>query len=123
MAYNDQLASRVRESLRGRGVAFEEKAMFGGLCFMIDGKMSVGVEKERLMVRIDPDIHEEALRRKGCIPMDFTGRPMRGFVFVLPEGFASDADLASWLNLAIEFNPRAQSSKAKKRPAKRMVRK
>ena len=85
--------------------------MMGGLCFLVSGKMCVGVEKERLMVRLDPDIYETSLERKGCTPMDFTGRPMRGFVFVNAEGNASDRELASWLDLALEFNPRAKASK------------
>lgn len=89
----------------------------GGLCFMIDGKMCVGVEKERLMARIDPEIYEISLRRKGCVPMDVTGRPMRGFVFVTGEGLASEHDLALWLELALEFNPKAVSSRKKKRKA------
>jgi hypothetical protein len=73
--------------------------------------MCVGVEKSRLMARIDPEVYEAALKRKGCRPMDFTGRPMRGFVFVDAEGFASTHDLSSWLQLALDFNPRAKSSK------------
>ena len=116
MAHDEQLATRVRKFFKARAVAFEEKRMMGGLCFMVDGKMCVGVEKQRLMARIDPSIYEKALGRKGCVPMDFTGRPMRGFVFVNAEGFASDRDLASWLELALEFNPRAVSSKKKKKP-------
>lgn len=115
MAYDEQLAARIREYFGARGIAFEEKRMMGGLCFMIDGKMCVGVEGERLMARIDPDIYETALSRKGCVPMDFTGRPMRGFVFVEAEGLMSEHDLASWLDLALEFNPRAVSSRKKKR--------
>ena len=90
----------------------------GGLCFLVNGKMCVGVEKDRLMARIDPAIYEKALDRKGCLPMDFTGRPMRGFVFIKAEGLASDRDLASWLDLALEFNPRAVSSKKTKRNRK-----
>jgi len=113
MAYNEQLATRVRHYLKQRRVAFEEKRMMGGLCFMANGKMCVGVEKDRLMARIDPNIYEKALGRKGCVPMDFTGRPMRGFVFVNAEGLASDRDLASWLQLALDFNPRAVSSRKK----------
>lgn len=116
MAHDEQLATRVRQFFKERAVAFEEKRMMGGLCFMVDGKMCVGVEKERLMARIDPSIYEKALGRKGCVPMDFTGRPMRGFVFVNAEGLAADRDLASWLELALEFNPRAVSSKKKKNP-------
>ncbi len=111
MAYDEQLAGRIRDSFRNSNVRFEEKRMMGGLCFMVDGKMCVGVEKDRLMARIDPELYDAALRRKGCVPMDFTGRPMRGFVFVNSIGVATNADLASWLKLALEFNPKAKSSK------------
>jgi len=118
MAYDEKLATRVRDFFKQRKVAFEEKRMMGGLCFLVDDKMCVGVEKERLMVRLDPEIYEQALKRKGCVPMDFTGRPMRGFVFVKEEGFAAKRDLNSWLELALEFNPKAKSSKQRaKRPA------
>jgi hypothetical protein len=68
------------------------------------------------MVRLDPAVYDQALRRKGCAPMDFTGRPMRGFVFVNAEGCASSRDLAYWLELALEFNPKARSSR--KRPSR-----
>jgi hypothetical protein len=77
--------------------------------------MCVGVEKERLMVRLDPDIYDDALGRRGCAPMDFTGRPMRGFVFVDQEGIDTAPDLAYWLDLALDFNPRAVSSKSSKK--------
>jgi hypothetical protein len=113
MAYDEELADRVRRTFRERNVAFQEKRMMGGLCFMVDGKMCVGVEKERLMIRLDPAIYDDALSRRGCMPMDFTGRPMRGFVYVNEEGLATAHDLASWLDLALEFNPRAVSSKKK----------
>jgi len=115
MAYNEQLATRVRRVFANRKVTFVEKRMMGGLCFLVNGKMCVGVEKERLMVRLDPAIYEQALERKGCMPMDFTGRPMRGFVFVNAEGVGADRDLASWLDLALEFNPKAKASKKSQR--------
>jgi TfoX/Sxy family transcriptional regulator of competence genes len=111
MAYDEPLAERVRVLLRNRSARFEEKRMMGGLCFMVDDKMCVGVEKARLMVRLDPEIHEKALGLKGAAPMDVTGRPMRGFVFVDARTLATDSDLAFWLGLALEFNPRAKSSK------------
>ena len=114
MAFDEKLAERVREQFAKRAVAFEEKRMMGGLCFLVDGKMCVGVEKDRLMVRLDPVIYDDALQRKGCRPMDFTGRPMRGFVFVNAEGCSSTRDLAVWLELALEFNPKAKSSKKRK---------
>ncbi len=115
MAYDEKLAEQVGGLLKARAVGFEQKRMMGGLCFLVDDKMCLGVEKDRLMVRIDPEIHDEALKRKGCGPMDFTGRPMRGFVFVQPEGWTSQRDLASWLDLALEYNPRAKSSKKRRK--------
>jgi TfoX/Sxy family transcriptional regulator of competence genes len=117
MAYNEQLATRVRDFFKRRKVKFAEKRMMGGLCFLVDDKMCVGVEKERLMVRLDPAIYEQALQRKGCVPMDFTGRPMRGFVFIKAEECAADPDLKSWLALALEFNPKAKSSKQRPKPS------
>jgi len=114
MAFDEKLACRVRDVFAGRAVPVEERRMMGGLCFMVDGKMCVGVDKNRLMLRIDPEIYEVALSRKGCMPMDFTGKPMRGFVFVGSEGIASPHDLDSWIDLALEFNPRAVSSKRRR---------
>ena len=111
MAYHEQLAERIRRGFGRRNVTFEEKRMMGGLCFMVAAKMCVGVEKNRLMARIDPEAYDAALRRKGCVPMDFTGRPMRGFVFVNPTGLATDDELGHWLKLALDFNPKAKASK------------
>src|SRR5687767_274049 len=99
MAFDEKLAEWVRTLLTDRSAAFEEKRMMGGLCFMVDGKMCVGVEQRRLMVRLDPAIHETALGRPGAAPMDFTGRPMKGFVFVDAGALESETALASWLDL------------------------
>jgi TfoX/Sxy family transcriptional regulator of competence genes len=113
MAYDETLAERIRRGLDKASVPFEEKRMMGGLCFLVDGKMCVGVEKDRLMARIGPEGYDEALRKPACAPMDFTGRPMRGFVFVNPEGLATENDLQDWLKQALEFNPKAKRSKKK----------
>jgi len=115
MAYDEFLADRIRGVLMRKQVSFEEKKMMGGLCFMVDGKMCVGVEKDKLMARIDPDIYEQALMRKGCREMDFTGRPMKGFVFVEPEGMDMDYELDYWVQLCLDFNPKAKSSRKKKK--------
>lgn len=117
MAIDEKLAARVREVFTGRGVAVEEKRMMGGLCFMVDGKMCVGVDGNRLMVRLDPAIYEESLKQPGCVPMDFTGRPMRGFVFVNSDGMKSDRSLQDWIKLVLDYNPQARSSKTKSRGA------
>ncbi len=114
MAYDEWMADRIRQALKEQGAACEEKKMMGGLCFMVDDKMCVGVVKGMLMARIDPDRYDEALARKGCRAMDFTGRPMKGFVFVEPDGLDTDIDLAYWVGMCLEFNPRAKSSKRRK---------
>jgi hypothetical protein len=115
MAYDNYLAERIGVILKRRHIFFTEKRMMGGLAFMIDDKMCMGVIKSALMARIDPDDYEEALTKKGCREMDFTGRPMRGFVFVEPEGIDSDEDLEYWIALCLEYNPKAKSSKKGKK--------
>ena len=114
MPFDELLEQRVRLFFDARRIKHEAKRMMGGLCFMVKGKMCVGVEKNRLMARIGPDAYEDALTRKGCRPMDFTGRPMRGCVFVELEGLKSDNDLAFWLELALAYNPTAKKSARKK---------
>ena len=114
MAYNEFLGERIGIALKRKGVSFEEKKMMGGLAMMVNEKMCVGVIKNNLMARIDPDIYETALSRDACKPMDFTGKRMKGYVFVEPEGIDQKEDLEYWLELALEFNPRAKSSKKKK---------
>ena len=102
MAYDEQLAERVRQVL-GNQDGIRERKMFGGLAFMLHGNMSVGVINDELMVRVGPDRHQEALEKPHARPMDFTGRPMKGFVFVPQEGIAADADLQHWVQLGVEF--------------------
>jgi hypothetical protein len=111
MAYNEQLADRVRDELDAQKVDFHELKMMGGLCFMVDDKMCVGVVGEQLMARIDPDIYHDALKKEGASEMNFTGKAMKGFVFVNPEGTDMDNDLAYWVELCVEYNPFAKSSK------------
>ena len=81
MAYNEKLADRTREIISQTHKNIEEKKMFGGLCFMVNDKMCIGVEKERLMVRLNPGLYDEVIEKEGCTPMDFTGKIMKGFVF------------------------------------------
>ena len=102
MAYDEKLAERVRLVLEGQEGVIEKK-MFGGLAFMLYGNMSVGVEKDRLMVRVGPDRYEDALARPHARPMDFTGRPMKGFVYVPLEGLNTEADLQEWVGMGVEF--------------------
>jgi len=84
MAYDLKLANRVREALAGKRKV-EEKKMMGRLTFMVNNKMCVGISGDDIMARIDPEIYESALKRKGCREMTFTGRLMHGFVFINPE--------------------------------------
>jgi hypothetical protein len=115
MAYDKLLEQRICQFLTEKQIKYEAKRMMGGICFMVNGKMCVGVEKNRLMARIGPEAHGGALTRTGCRPMDFTGKPMRGFVFVAPEGLGSQRELAFWLELALAYNPIAKKSAKKKR--------
>ena len=102
MAYDEQLAQRVRLALDGQE-GLGERKMFGGLGFMVQGNMACGVEGDRLMVRVGPERYQEALGRPHAAPMEFTGRPMRGFVFVVPEGTGTEAVLKDWLEMGVRF--------------------
>jgi TfoX/Sxy family transcriptional regulator of competence genes len=102
MAYDELLAQRVRQALQNQDGIMERK-MFGGLAFMLHGNMSVGVEQDRLMVRVGPQLYQEALQKPHARPMDFTGRPMNGFVYVPPEGLATDISLKEWIQLGVDF--------------------
>ncbi len=111
MAYNEKLADRIREMISMSHKRVEEKKMFGGLCFMVNGKMCVGVEQERLMVRLDPERYDEVMQKDGCKPMDFTGKIMKGFVFVDLDALNTTRKLEYWVKLALEFNKKAKVSK------------
>lgn len=118
MAYSEWLADRIRQVLADKGVGYIEKKMMGGLCFMVDDKMCLGVVKEDLMARIGPDAYESALEKPGCRAMDFTGRPLKGYVFVEPSAIDMETELAQWVQACLDFNPLAKSSKKKKKPSK-----
>lgn len=114
MSYNESLANRTREIISLTHKNVEEKKMFGGLCFMVNDKMCVGVEQERLMVRLDPEKYEEVIQKEGCTPMDFTGKVMKGFVFVNVNALKTNKQLEYWIKLALEFNAVVKASKKKK---------
>ncbi|MBS1519589.1 MAG: TfoX/Sxy family protein [Bacteroidetes bacterium] len=106
MAYNETLNNRIREALENvPGV--EERYMFGGVCYMINGKMCAGIVKEEMMCRIGEAAQEEALKRKGCREMDFAGKPMKGYVYVSDEGMRNQTDLNYWIGLCLAHNPQA----------------
>lgn len=113
MAFNKFLQDRITQALKVKNVKFYEKEMFGGLVFMVDDKMCVGIIKNEMMVRMHPEKVKEALLKEGCKLMDFTGRPMKGYLMISPLGYDLDDDLDYFLNLALEFNPLAKSSKRK----------
>jgi len=102
MAYDEALAERIRTML-GELEGTTEKKMFGGIAFMLNGNMCCGVVKEDLMVRLAPERSEKALELPHARPMDFTGRPMKGFVFVGPAGIATDEGLQDWVKSGVEF--------------------
>ena len=114
MPYNEFLADKVHQALKMKNVAFEEKNMMGGIVFMVAQKMCLGISRDDLMVRVDPALYETVVGTRGSREMDFTGRAMKGFVFVGPEGTDFDDTLEYWIDLALEFNPRAKTSKKKK---------
>lgn len=113
MAYNEKLADRIRERLADIP-RIEEKEMMGGLTFMVNDKMCVGIIKDEMMCRIDPDLHDIAVEMTGCRTMDFTRRPMRGYILIEDTGMKTKEEFDYWINLALEFNPKAKSSKKKK---------
>jgi TfoX/Sxy family transcriptional regulator of competence genes len=114
MAYNEKLADQVRDIISVTHKNVEEKKMFGGLCFMVNDKMCLGVEQERLMVRLDPAKYEEVMEKEGCKPMDFTGKVMKGYVFVAAAVLNTKKKLEYWIKLALEYNEIAKASKKKK---------
>jgi TfoX/Sxy family transcriptional regulator of competence genes len=102
MSYDEKLAARVRKLLSTRDDVVE-KRMFGGLCFMVNGAMCCGLTQSDFMVRVGAAQYEDALAQPHARPMDFTGRPLKGMVFVAPEGLREDADLRAWVRRGIAF--------------------
>jgi TfoX/Sxy family transcriptional regulator of competence genes len=102
MPYNEQIADRVRRAVSTR-TKITEKRMFGGLVFLLDGKMFCGIAKDELMVRVGPERDEASLAEKHVRPMDFTGRPMKGYIFVEPAGCRTDQSVKKWVDIAATF--------------------
>jgi TfoX/Sxy family transcriptional regulator of competence genes len=113
MPINEKLADQIRERFTGLPNV-REKAMMGGLTFMYNDKMCVGIFRGDLMCRIDPDAYEQALKKQGCHAMDFKGRVMPGFVLIDDTGRNTQKQLDYWIGLAIDFNKKAKSSKSSK---------
>ncbi len=120
MAYDEFLADRIKRTLKELGANFTSKNMMGGHVFSVDDKMLCGIHIDKkygdslLMARIGEEAYEREIVKDACLPMDFTGRPMRGYIYITPDGFDMEDDLAYWLQLALDFNPLAKSSKRKK---------
>ncbi|MEP3838528.1 MAG: TfoX/Sxy family protein [Algibacter sp.] len=120
MAYDEFLADRIRQQLKDKHTHFTELKMMGGLCFKVNDKMLCGIHIDKkygdslMMVRIGLEAYEKELQKPECLPMDFTGRPIKGYIFVTPEGFDTDDDLGYWIDLCLAFNPLAKASKKNK---------
>jgi|SRR5579864_4694851 len=120
MVYNEALAARVRALLGGeRSIEdLEEKKMFGGLTFMVNGQMCCGVMKDDLIVKMDPSIYEDVLAQPGARPFDFSGRPMPGMVYVASSALDKDNVLQQWVKRGIDFviaHPKTEKKRARRR--------
>ncbi|TMI97531.1 MAG: TfoX/Sxy family protein [Bacteroidetes bacterium] len=120
MAYNEQLTNRVRAALAAIPNV-EEKKMFSGITFMVNGKMCISVGNDRIMCRVDPAIHDDVVVRKGSRTVQMKGRDYRGYIYVSEEGIKTKKDFDFWINLSLEFNKKAKASRPtqKKRVAKK----
>ena len=116
MAYNSALANRIREHLlHFTKLKVEEKEMFRGLTFMVNDKMCVCVSGENLMCRFDPAVAEEVAEKTGYQPMVMKGKELKGYCYVERDGYNSKKDFEYWVNLCLEYNEKAKSSKKSKR--------
>ena len=115
MAFDVFLADRIRSVLNEEKLVYQEKKMMGGLIFMVNGKMCLGTHIDKkigdslLMLKIGEQAYQYEIKKTVCLPMDFTGRPMIGFIFVTPEGFDNDRDLQYWINKAVTYNKQQRS--------------
>lgn len=121
MAYDEYFAERISKILEKKKVLFHSKKMMGGLLFSVDNKMLCGIVSDKkygkslLMGRIGEEAYQKEIQKEVCLPMDFTGRPMKGYVFITPEGYDLDTDLEYWIQLCLDFNPLAKASPKKKK--------
>lgn len=113
MTFDSGLAQRVRQALRARP-GISERKMFGGLAFFVDGKMFIGIRTSSLMARIGPERHQDALTMPSVRVMDFTGRPMKGYVYLDPPAIAEDRDLQAWISWCAQYVAGLPIKQAKK---------
>lgn len=115
MAYDEYLGDRIKRIMQSKKVNFFEKKMMGGLVFMVNEKMCCGIHIDKkygdslLMAKIGEDAYKEEIKKDVCLPMDFTGRPMRGYIYITPQGFDLDEDLEYWIQKAVDFNIKSQA--------------
>jgi TfoX/Sxy family transcriptional regulator of competence genes len=114
MAYNEKLTVKVRSALAELSKVGEKK-MFRGVTFMVDGKMCITAGDNEIMCRIDPALHEEAIKRKGCRTVEMKGRKYVGYVYVSEEGMKTKKDFDYWIKLAVDFNKKAKAAPKKKK--------
>ncbi|MBZ0202140.1 MAG: TfoX/Sxy family protein [Ignavibacteria bacterium] len=113
MSYNEKLAERISKLLEmHKGIV--EKKMFGGIAYMLNDKMMTGIVKDELMVRCMPEDYDTLLKKPHARQMDFTGRPMKGFLYVSAAGIKTDNQLQKWLDIGIEFAQKSPPKKKKK---------
>ena len=117
MAYNEALADKVREALSELSLV-EEKKMFSGVSFLVDGKMCINISHDDLMCRIDPALHETLVEKEGCRTMTMKSKEYKGYVLISEEGMRSKRDFDYWINLALDFNKNAKAAPKKKPKAK-----
>ena len=115
MAYDTKTADKIREYLNEiPDIEIAEKEMFRGLTFMVNGKMCVSVSGDKLMCRFDPLLHDGLSEEKGFQPMVMKGKELKGYCYVRPNGFETKKNFEFWLQLCLDFNEKAKSSKKKK---------
>lgn len=113
MAYNEKLADRIRKAI-AHLPNVKEKKMFGTLAFMVKDKIFITAGTNRIMCRIDPGLHEEVIKRKGCHTVMMRGREYKGYIHVDEDSLKSKKDFEYWIGLSLDFNKKAKASKKKK---------
>jgi len=121
MAFDAFLVERIQRTLNDKKIVFYNKKMMGGMVFFVDDKMLCGTHIDKkygdslIMVRIGEEAYLKYINKPECLPMDFTGKPMKGYAFITPEGFDLDKDLDFWIDQTLQFNSLAKSSKKRKK--------
>jgi TfoX/Sxy family transcriptional regulator of competence genes len=114
MAYNEKMTNKVRAALAHLPNT-EEKKMFRGIAFMVEGKMCISVGDDRMMCRIDPALHDAAIEKNGCRPVEMKGRIYRGYVYISEASMKAKKDFDYWIGMALDFNKKAKASPKKKK--------